>query len=346
MKQYLKNIVNDLKQFSNTLDKKSLFLNKPWALIDSDLEIQKIIFKSDKDLVLSKDGNAIIGKWEYLSEARSILLDRVTDKILCKDVYLDENILILRKDGSSHGYIILVNENNLSSLDAYEYLTELCFQKSGKMYIELIDKKFMYAERNYNDEIGIGSKVTFDGSVITDGDYLAEGGMKLYVIRDGKINNIINYSSIKSENGERFLTDSQSEYRLRIGDKIFNPDKSSVNDGILMLVRNKLKMKAEIRDGKVVKLQFVQEYNLSSDVKCRIFCKNPDSIEKGDNVIINGKPGLTDKLIIDDCRIKVIDGVVKRVSDSYSRRADYVLIILAIFLIVLFVLLFCFSFLF
>jgi hypothetical protein len=45
MKVFLKNIVQELSSLSESLDKKSILVDKPWALIDSDLEIQKLIFK-------------------------------------------------------------------------------------------------------------------------------------------------------------------------------------------------------------------------------------------------------------------------------------------------------------
>jgi len=45
MKIYLRQLVADLRNFSKSLDKKSILVDKPWALIDSDFEIQKLIFK-------------------------------------------------------------------------------------------------------------------------------------------------------------------------------------------------------------------------------------------------------------------------------------------------------------
>lgn len=334
MKQYLKSIVNDLKQFSNTLDKKSLLLNKPWALIDSDLGIQRIIFKSDKELVLSRDGNATKGKWEYLSEARSLLIDRGIDIILCKEEYVDESVLVLRKDGTKDGYIILANENNLPSLDAYKYLTKLSFERIGTMYIELNDKRFISAKRNQNEQIGTGSEVKLNGQTINDGEYEDKGGMKTYVISNGKISKIINYTSLEGENGEKFLTDTIADTGLRIGDKIFHKDKTIVHEGTITLTREKIMMQIKISDGKICMIQYIKEYRLKSNDTCKLYCKYINSIEKGDVVLINGIPAVKLKFQIGDYNITAIDGLVKNVVDQIGKGILYFLLFITILAIV------------
>ena len=333
MKQYLKSIVNDLKQFSNTLDKKSLLLNKPWALIDSDLGIQKIIFKSDKEMVLSRDGNATKGKWEYLSEAKSLLLDRGADIILCKEEYIDESVLILRKDGTKDGYIILANENNLPSLDAYRYLTELSFQKSGTMYIELNDKRFISVKRNYYEQIGTGSEVKIDGQSINDGEYESKGGMKTYVIINGKISRIINFSLLEGENGEKYLTDTTTTTGLRTGDRIFQKNKTIVDEGTFTITREKIKMRIKITEGKICEIQYIKEYKLNSNDTCKLYCQNYYKIEKGDVVLINDIPAIKSKFEIDEFKIKASDGLVKNVVDLKAQIVSYGLLIFMFFLV-------------
>ena len=96
MKVYLNHLVKGLKKFSKSLDKKLILLDKPWALIDSDLEIQKLIFKKNKELIMSKDGQVVIGSWDYLTEAKSLLIDRGMDKILLNEEFIDEGVMILK----------------------------------------------------------------------------------------------------------------------------------------------------------------------------------------------------------------------------------------------------------
>ena len=91
MKNYLSNILPRIKQFSQDLDKKEGFVDVPWVIIDELQNQQKYIFKRNGELLMSLNGQVTVGKWEYLSAARSLLIDRNVDKIL-----LNQNF-ILRK---------------------------------------------------------------------------------------------------------------------------------------------------------------------------------------------------------------------------------------------------------
>lgn len=71
MKIFIQNIIGGLKNYSASLDKQSLLIDKPWAVIDSDFEIQKLIFRKNKELIMSKNGQVIMGKWDYLPEVNA-----------------------------------------------------------------------------------------------------------------------------------------------------------------------------------------------------------------------------------------------------------------------------------
>ena len=82
MKTYLQEIVNRLSQFSEKLDNATLFIDKPWVLIDTESNYHKYIFKRNGQLIMSLNGQVQLGKWEYLTVAKSILIDRIKDKVL------------------------------------------------------------------------------------------------------------------------------------------------------------------------------------------------------------------------------------------------------------------------
>jgi hypothetical protein len=50
----LKSISAQLKNHSATLYKTNILAEKPWALIDEEFEVQKLIFKRNNELVLSR----------------------------------------------------------------------------------------------------------------------------------------------------------------------------------------------------------------------------------------------------------------------------------------------------
>ena len=110
MKQYLNNLLPRIKQFSESLDKKESFIDTPWVIVDEDLNQQKYIFKRNGELIMSLNGQVSIGKWEYLSVAKSLLIDRNQDKILLNQFFVDPAVMVLSLDGRKEDYLILANE--------------------------------------------------------------------------------------------------------------------------------------------------------------------------------------------------------------------------------------------
>ena len=47
MKNYLSNILPRLKQYSHDLDRKEVFIEVPWVIIDEQLNQQKYIFSQE-----------------------------------------------------------------------------------------------------------------------------------------------------------------------------------------------------------------------------------------------------------------------------------------------------------
>ncbi len=122
MKEYLKSISNELKNYSKSLDKTSILINKPWAVIDEELQLQKLIFKKDKALIMSMNGQVSEGRWDYFPEAKSLLIDRGSDKILCNEVFINEGIIILKLDGTQKEVFALANENLIPDLNILNYI--------------------------------------------------------------------------------------------------------------------------------------------------------------------------------------------------------------------------------
>ena len=50
--------------------------------------MQKLIFRKNKELIMSKNGQVTIGKWDYFGEAKSLLIDRGANIILCNEGFI------------------------------------------------------------------------------------------------------------------------------------------------------------------------------------------------------------------------------------------------------------------
>lgn len=122
MKDYIKSWLPKLKNFSLELDKLSKIYNQPWVIIDEKNDFIKIIFQEKGKLIVSKNGIVSEGSWELVSVANSILLNISGVKRLYNHQFIDDGLMILKLDGFSLDFFVLVNQNLIPDLDVENYL--------------------------------------------------------------------------------------------------------------------------------------------------------------------------------------------------------------------------------
>jgi len=128
VKTYFSDIIPRIKRYSQQLDNITILLNQHWGVID-DVNKTKIvyIFRQNNELLISQNGRIEKAKWEYLDHS-SLLIEKQDGTYLFKQDFFDENVLVLKIDGTEE-YAFLVNETNynkeLNSLSAIvEFLNE------------------------------------------------------------------------------------------------------------------------------------------------------------------------------------------------------------------------------
>ena len=258
MRVFLKNISKQLKQFSKSLDKKSILIDQPWALIDEDFEMQKLIFKKDGELIMSKNGQVTTGNWEYLPTANSLLLDRGEDKILCQEEFIDEGVLILRLDGTDNKFFALANENIVPDLQVDSYLEDLkrekfrikSFALHNSQTLEVFKSNAINSAELYND---YGKKVLIDGESPQDGEYELKNSDKRVRIKEGQIKKLLTTYEYQTKDGLTIYVEQvyPGPNWYEKGDKVFkDPDKTkSADNGVYKLGLFK---KIYVRDGRIV----------------------------------------------------------------------------------------------
>lgn len=253
MKVYLKSIVNQLQNYSTTLDRTSILIDKPWALIDEEFEMQKLIFKKDKELILSKNGQAQIGKWDYFPEAKSLLIDRNTDKILCNEAFIDNGVLILKLDGTENRFFILANENLVPNLDAKEYLKNLRYQKLRIAEMNLSDGRILEIQRDNEqyEKARIGNIVTVESEFIDDGKYQLSEQNKYIEINKGKVLKILIETTYTNPDNQEIIIQQQDIWKICNGDYVYIFGKQ-VDNAIINFSKSKNLI---VRDGIVVRLE-------------------------------------------------------------------------------------------
>ncbi|HPC99156.1 MAG TPA: hypothetical protein PL040_09310 [Bacteroidales bacterium] len=252
MKIYLKSIVKQLRNYSSTLDRTSILVDKPWALIDEEFEMQKLIFQKDKKLILSKNGQVQIGKWDYFPEAKSLLIDRNTDKILCNEEFIDKGVMVLRLDGTSSRFFILANENVVPDLDVNRYLKELRYQKLKIAETELIDGRILEVQREYEwQEPKIGNLVTEEAEPIDDGKYQLAKRNQYIEVKKGRIFKLLTETKYTNPSGQEITIQQQDNWKIIHGDYVFMFGKQ-VDDAIIEFSKSK---NLVVRDGIVIRLE-------------------------------------------------------------------------------------------
>lgn len=242
MDYYLSDIIPRLQKYSAKLDQSSLLVDKPWVVSNSSGPFEKLIFRRDGRVHLSSDGNVKDGKWEYLPEAQSLLIDYGKMKKLYRHQYLDEAVLALKQDGinSDDDYFLLANENTVPNCDAKEYLRNKYLRENNVEIKLLANSKEMELSDSEN-EIPFPKKAIVDGNEAENGEYLLADENKKIIVKDGivadtlsKVDYLDNISVWQKskfyptegdfveglENGKFTITDDYSTYTIYVEDSV------------------------------------------------------------------------------------------------------------------------------
>lgn len=220
MKVYIQNLIPRVKAYSSSLDKKEIFVDVPWVIIDSEQDQQKYIFKRNGELIMSLNGKVTIGKWEYISSAKSLLIDRVQDKVLLNQNFVDSSVMILKKDGIKEENIMLANEILLPDLNVLAYLQRLFYARNNIKVITLKTGKNLelYNYMGYPTK----NKVTIDGEPVEDSLLDLQNGKRAEV-KNNLIIRILEKQDYKTDKGI-IVIDRQVDSVAEIGDQVYKDD--------------------------------------------------------------------------------------------------------------------------
>ena len=283
-----------------SLRTKGILVDKPWAIIDNDGEIQKLIFKRDHKLILSKNGKAKEGHWDYFPEAMALFIDRIDDKLLLTEQFIDDNVLILKMDGTNNHFFAFTNENTIPDYNVFKYLNFLRCKEFRIREIKLYNGKIIQVFEHQNncrlDDINVsdfvGKKITardnsFNISDLDNGSYLTKQKKRTFYIKNGYIFNVtknitkqlVDGNELQIENG------AYSFPRKNINKKVTINGKEVIDSRIL----DKENYIYEIKESQIIKILVVVEYFLMNGMSIKIEQKKYRNISRGDK-IIDAKP--------------------------------------------------------
>lgn len=101
MKTFLLSIPNSIRNWSNSLDAKTVLCSRSWLVFNDEGVKESYIFQKDGTLIASHNGKVTRAKWEYLAVNGSLLIENPSDATyLLKPAYYDEKVLALQVDGT------------------------------------------------------------------------------------------------------------------------------------------------------------------------------------------------------------------------------------------------------
>jgi len=215
MIKYVSNIIPRIKAFSESLDRMEIFLEAPWVMIDENGNQQKYIFRRNGELIMSMNGTVTLGRWEYISAAKSLLINRVKDTILLNQDFVDNAVMILRMDGRDESKFILANENQIPDLDVVKYLKQLFYTRNEIRVVETTDGvKLEIADAYFNH-----MAVSIDGIPVPDGIMNYKPKRRI-IVENGFIKNILAKTEYKTDRGIIEI-ESDASSGMQTGDLVF-----------------------------------------------------------------------------------------------------------------------------
>jgi hypothetical protein len=197
MIDYLKTILPRIQQYSKQLDDEANFVEIPWAFLDEDGHKVTYIFRRNNELLVSKKGEVVTGRWEYLPVVQSLLIEYEGRKRMYNQGFLDKAVMVLRKD-STEELFPLANEIQIADLNIADYLRNKNFRRksqeidrgSGDKIVKLKERDvyLLLISTREDDPRYIDRKVVYNGTrePFPDGTVKLENGFKIKV-KNGKI---------------------------------------------------------------------------------------------------------------------------------------------------------------
>jgi hypothetical protein len=217
MKDYLQNLLPRIRQYSESLDKIELFIDKPWVILDEDNNQQKYIFRRNGELIMSLNGQATTGKWEYISAAKCLLIDRIKDKILLNQDFVDPAVMVLKMDGRKDKPFLMANEQLIPGLNIEKYLLKLYYKKNAIEPKRLESGQILELHKQTH---GWSLAVTIDGQFVPTGILKHADSNKYYNIRNSKLVNLMELTDYKVREAVLSILKGMG-YPPSKGDKVF-----------------------------------------------------------------------------------------------------------------------------
>ena len=158
-------IPRSLKGVSDKLNVKSLLCEKTWIVFHEETKVI-FIFQKGGSLIVSQNGEASKGQWEYIKSNKTILIEAEDVMLLLHPTFVDDVLFVLQQDGTD-AYLILIDEEKIdkfvqkTTATINDYLKEISGEERESKQKEEQEKKhqrIMLARERAKEDIAQATK--------------------------------------------------------------------------------------------------------------------------------------------------------------------------------------------
>ena len=172
METNLSVLIPRVRKLSQKFDNTSLILSHHWVLVDEINSKKKLyIFRKNKELLISEDGQVDIASWRYLGK-NTLLVENNTEKNLYKHGFFDQNLIAIKiRDDENYSFFVneekfdhgLNSENKIAKYLYDKYLNNTIKKKvtrrKRKSYSNKKNSGYYNYNFNYNYDYNVLDKI-------------------------------------------------------------------------------------------------------------------------------------------------------------------------------------------
>ena len=172
METNLSVLIPRVRKLSQKFDDTSLILSHHWVLVDEINSKKKLyIFRKNKELLISEDGQVDIASWRYLGK-NTLLVENNTEKNLYKHGFFDQNLIAIKiRDDENYSFFVdeekidhgLNSENKIAKYLYDKYLNNTIKKKvtrrKRKSYSNKKNSGYYNYNFNYNYDYNVLDKI-------------------------------------------------------------------------------------------------------------------------------------------------------------------------------------------
>jgi len=165
---------------------------QPWVVVKEGSAAEKLIFRENGELLVSRSGRVEEAQWEYLSDINGLLIERSEGRFLYNPSYIDQAAMIWKVDSSENEFVTLANPKFIPDLNVSSYLEKLRYKKRNILKIALENDIWMEVERDYDTPYPVvGNRVTLSGAPFPEGNYALRDDNRMLIIKNSRIHSIL-----------------------------------------------------------------------------------------------------------------------------------------------------------